>query len=214
VRYEEYQYLYPPRPEHAIPPHMINVYERQGFVAQVKKNGTCSVIAVAPDRSLTCMRRHGPTVPHKLWTPTAASSRMFRRLKGKGWYVFVAELLHSKTPTIKDTNYLFDLLVDDGEYLVGTTFAQRQERLQALMLPLVVSKRPAVMESHYVIDDHLWLARVHTKGLKQLFDSLEKHEDEGIVLKKPNARLDLCFNERANQAWQVKCRKGHKNYGF
>lgn len=251
MRYEHYQYLYPPRPDKAVPADGgrltpdLGTYERKGYVAQVKKNGTCNVIAVSPSkkilalasidlkkpskaarsrssarheqisRELICMPRHGPAHPHKRWSPTPHSSRIFKQIEGEGWFVFAAELLHSKTPLIKDTNYVFDILVDNGEYLVGKTFAERQVRLREIFLTLAVGT-PAEYESHFVIDENLWLAKTHPAGsnFKAMFARLEKSEDEGLVLKNPNAKLELCYRETANRGWQVKCRKEHANYQF
>lgn len=253
LRYEKYLYLYPPRPEKAIPPDGfgsvpdLSTYERMGYSAQIKKNGTCNVIAVAPSKRITtipmvaaielrkpvkapsrssirheqitrqliCMPRHGPAHPHRGWSPNANAGHIFKRLPGDDWYVFAAELLHAKTPHIKHTNYVYDILVDNGEYLIGTTFAERQARLYEILLNLAIGN-PADFVSHFVIDENLWLAKSHPAGsdFRSLYKRLEKSEDEGLVLKNPNARLELCYREQANRDWQVKCRKEHKNFSF
>ncbi|CAM6055322.1 unnamed protein product [Sphagnum tenellum] len=83
-------------------------------------NGTASVLAISPDRQIVAMNRHREE--HKLWTPTAANIADFAKLPGKGWYVFVAELMHSKVPGIKNVNYVHDILVADGKHLTGETF--------------------------------------------------------------------------------------------
>lgn len=209
MRFDTYTYLWPPRPEKAAPKMMLNFYAKQGFIGQIKKNGTCNVLAVSPERKLVCMNRHNET--HKLWTPTAESSAAFKTLPGKGWYVFVAELLHSKvTNGPRDTNYVHDILVADGEYLVGQTLAERQQRLRDLFL----KGGEAETHSHHVVDNHTWIAKNHTQGFGKLFDSLTLDEDEGLVLKNPKAPLTLCARQSANADWQVKVRRPHKNYGF
>lgn len=113
-----YGFMYPPRPEKAIPPELIAYYQSEGFIAQVKKNGTCTVIAVAPDHSLNIWTRHGER--HKAWKPDpeSPSLRAFKKLP-KRWFVFVGELLHSKGVGIKDTLYLFDILVDGKSLMSG-----------------------------------------------------------------------------------------------
>ncbi|RYF04688.1 MAG: hypothetical protein EOO77_29310, partial [Oxalobacteraceae bacterium] len=63
--YEKFSYLYPPRPEKAVPRALLGYYEKRGWVAQAKKNGTCNVIAVSPEGKLHCMSRHNDQ--HKLW---------------------------------------------------------------------------------------------------------------------------------------------------
>jgi hypothetical protein len=47
-----------------------------------------------------------------------------------------------------------------------------------------------------------------------MFNAIKNDEDEGLVLKNPKALLNVCHKISANAAWQVKCRKGHKNFGF
>ena len=127
MKYSKYTYLYPPRPEKAIPPGLLAAYEDKGWVGQYKKNGTCNVTFVSPEKEITVMTRHD--AKHKAWAPTEASNKFFKELPGDGWYVFVSELLHSKTPTIKDTHYIFDILVYDGEHLSGMSFINRMDIL-------------------------------------------------------------------------------------
>lgn len=212
MQYDKFTYLFPPRPEKKIPKELFGYYEKKGWVAQAKKNGTCNIIAVSPDKRLVCMNRHEED--HKQWEPTKASSAVFQSLPGKGWYVIVAELLHSKIALtdggVRDTNFINDILVDDGAYLVGETFAQRQERIRALFL------RDGQEEtaSHVVVDRNTWVAKPRLTNFRQFFDSLDKPEDEGIVIKDPNSVLAVCSREKSNVNWSVKSRRQHKNYGF
>lgn len=209
MRYESYAYLYPPRPEKAIPPNLFTYYQRKGWVAQAKKNGTCNVIAVSPTKELICMNRHRED--QKLWAPSPASAAAFKALPGNGWYVLITELLHSKVSGgVRDTNYINDILVDDGSYLVGESFAARQDRLRTLLVRDDLSET----ESHWVVDDNTWLAKNHVGKFQQFFDSLDKPEDEGIVLKDPKATLLVCSREKSNVGWSVKSRRTHKNFGF
>lgn len=208
MQYASYTYLWPPRPETAIPRSALSFYEKRGWVAQAKKNGTCNVLAVSPEKKIVAMNRHAQ--PHKLWSPTAASSAAFADLPGKGWYVFVAELLHSKVEGLRDTNFINDILVADGTYLVGMTFIERQ----SLLAKLFLKGGEAETESHYVINDNTWLAKNRINDFDAFFASLDKPEDEGIVLKNPNAPLALCLKAASNSTWQVKSRRQHKNYSF
>lgn len=210
MRYESYAFLWMPRPERAIPPDMLGYYEQKGMDAQLKKNGTGTILNVTPERKLKVMRREN--TEHKLWSPSEHTIAPFLNLPGTGWYVFVAELLHSKVKGLRDINYINDLLVRDGEYLVGTTFADRQKMLTELFPDVVPS-----MDGNYdVIDEHTWLARTYQPGAnyRKLFDNLTRPDDEGLVLKDPKAKLALCLRENSNSAWQRKCRKPHANYGF
>lgn len=204
--YAEFRYLWPPRPEKAVPSKLLGFYETRGFVAQVKLNGTCNVIAVNPSRELVCMNRHNQ--PHKAWQPTANSKKAFAALPGKGWYVFVAELMHSKVPGIRDINCINDILVGDGRHLVGRSFADRQKLLSELFTISPVDDRFGV------VDDHTWVAKGHSTGFSKLYTKFDAPEDEGLVLKQAAAPLAWCTRAASNAGWQIKCRRAAKNYSF
>lgn len=208
MRYDNYAYLWPPRPDDAIPSAMLPMMEKRGFVAQVKKNGTCNVLAVTPDKGIIAKSRHKED--HKLWRPDLNKLTAVRSLKGKGWYVFVAELLHSKVPGLRDINYIHDVLVLDGDYLVGVSQEERHARLCKLF---GVDKLEETY-SHWIVDDYTWIAKQFTSGFKPLYDSLTAKEDEGLVLKDPKARLAICAKQNSNNKGMLKSRKGHKNYSF
>lgn len=209
MKFNDYRYLYPPRPDNAIPSHMMTMYEDRGFVAQVKKNGTCNVIAVSPSKTIHAMNRHFES--HKLWSPTVVSSAPFQNLPVKGWCVFVAELMHSKvTSGRRDTNYINDVLVYDGDYLVGTTYAERIDMLKDMFSPQITDEDYC----EYKIGDNASIAKCFSGKFNELFDSLDNPEDEGLVLKNPKASLAMCSKAASNSGWMVKCRRPHKNFTF
>ena len=130
-----------------------------------------------------------------------------------GWYVFTAELLHSKVPGLRNINYIHDILVTDSEHLTGTTFAERQALLSRLFPDAVEH----VSGGYRVINPNTWLANNHTANFATMFKTISEKrnpEDEGLVLKNPTARLAFCLTATSNSAWQAKCRIPHKNYAF
>lgn len=202
MKYTSYRYLYPPRPETKIAPDMLVAYERKGWVAQVKKNGTCTVIFAKGD-TVIFKTRHD--TDHKMWSPKAVHVAPFKN-DGSQWDVYVAELLHSKTKDTKDTLYVFDIIVRRGEHLTGTTFAERQKTLQAMF----TGEREF---GHLRVNSGVTVATSFTTEFGRTWNSLSD-EDEGLVLKDPNGKLSLCLKAGANGTWQVKCRKSTKNYSF
>ena len=206
--FDAYEYLWPPRPERSIPTNLLAMYQKRGWIAQAKMNGTCNVLAVSPTKEIVAMNRHKET--HKLWTPTAASSAAFKALPGKGWYVFVTELLHSKVQGLRDINYIHDVLVANGDYLVGKTMVERQDILSKLFL----TDKNEEENTHHVINKNTWLVKNRLANFGAFYESLDKPEHEGLVLKNPNAPLAYCFKQSSNADWSVKCRKQHKNYSF
>jgi hypothetical protein len=203
--YKDYSYLWPPRPSNAIPEPLLGFYEKRGFVAQVKKNGTCTVI-FAKGNQVIYKTRHKDD--HKMWSPTPEHNRFFQG--SQNWEVYVAELLHSKTPHIKNQLYIFDKIVHNGVHLVGTTFEDRQDILHGQF-------HDGVDEGFQTrVHDNVGIANCYRGDFAKLFAEIETHgvEDEGLVLKNPKATLRACMKQGANDAWQVKCRRPHKNYGF
>ena len=204
----QYQYLWPPRPRKQIPLNLLTYYEQQGWIAQLKKNGTCTVLYLTPDKKVIAKTRH--KTDHKLWTPGQELTDQLALLPGKDWYVFVGELLHSKTKEIKDTLYLFDLLVDEGLYLAGHTLTNRLRRLHSLF----PRRAKSIRSGHYVVSPKLWVAETIKSNFEKVFLSLSAPEDEGLVLKDPQAKLNWCVSQHANCATQVKCRRAAKTAGY
>ena len=200
--YTDYRYLWPPRPETKIAKPMLGFYQSRGYVAQKKKNGTCTVVFARGDQVIFKTRHNDD---HKLWTPQADHIKFFAG--SKGWNVFVGELLHSKvTGGPKHELYLFDQLVHEGQSLTGTTFEARQANLR--------SRYPGTDEGDQIrVAPRVTLAQNFCSGFAKLF-SLLKKEDEGLVLKDPKAVLKACLKADSNRAWQVKCRISNANYSF
>ncbi len=206
--YTEAKFLYPPRPVHKILPGLLDYYENRGWWGQIKKNGTCSILGVGPAGEIYTQGRHGED--HKLWKPTDSSLRPFKNTANGKWRVFVVEVMDAKTPGIRDTIYVHDIIVNNGKTLVGTTFAERQKLLRKIF-----ANRTKGGLGYEKVTDKVWLAILIKGGFQAIFDSItDPKVDEGLVLKDPNGKLKPMWREGANSGWQVKCRKATKNYGF
>jgi hypothetical protein len=208
MNYDAYQYRWPPRPTNAAPVGLIGFYQRRGWVPQIKKNGTCTVIFARGDEVIFKTRHNDD---HKAWVPQPQHSAFFSgRAK---WNVYVAELLHSKGPQLKNHLYLFDLLVSDGVELVGATLLERQrillDRFPTPTADIVGSR--AGLGARMITQDvsHATLIENPTGAWTSL-GAL----DEGLVFKNPNAKLAPCITPTANGGWQIKIRRPHTNYSF
>lgn len=186
-------FLFPPRPEKAIPPTLIKSFEGRGWIAQLKLNGVCSLAFVDAAGNVTFKTRHNEA--HKAWTPTREAIDFFAGFKDS---VFVFELLHSKGGGIRDTIYIFDVLKYLGRDLVGTSL---QDRL-------------TIIQAFTPFSPNITVAKTYGRDLTGLFGSLRDPLHEGIVLKDPKAVLRNCYRDSLNANWQVKCRVATKNYGF
>jgi hypothetical protein len=210
MKYTKYEPLFPPRPDAAIPPQMLMFYEKKKWVAQYKKNGTNCVIWITPQKKIIIKSRHGEN--HKAWAMTPyLEKELIRLFPEKKWFVLCSELMHSKTPTIKDTIYIHDMLVWKSKFLLSSTFMERQLLLDARL------KTNVETQTHYVCDEQgkVWYAKRFEKGFNALFMAIKEPKiDEGLVLKDPNGKLRRCFTPKDNSSWQVKCRHEHKHYNF
>lgn len=186
-------FLWPPRPERAIEPALIPYYASKGWIAQLKKNGTCTVISVDVHGNVDFKTRHNEA--HKAWAPPIEIVNYFSHFPDS---VFVGELLHNKHASVKNTLYLFDLLRYNGVDFIGETLEYRLG-----ILDMVVPLMPNIQ-----------MVKNYSGDLTKLYDSISDPIDEGIVLKDPKAKLKSCLREGANSGWQVKCRKSTKNFGF
>lgn len=207
MEYNDFAYLWPPRPENKVPEGLLDSGIYGKWIAQIKKNGTCTVI-FTNGREVYFKTRHGDdnNGDHKMWTPKPEHVKFFQGESFK-WNVYVAELLHSKTPHIKDQLYIFDKIVHEGVQLVGSRFVDRQETLQ--------NQWTGDDEPHFTrVDKNVVVAKNFVGGQRKLFASLENPEDEGLVLKNPKGVLSPCFRPHANDGWMIKVRKPHMNYGF
>jgi hypothetical protein len=184
---------FPPRPHNAISPDLIDFYEGRGWIAQLKKNGTCSTARVSSDGSVEFWTRHGDK--HKAWQPHGDVIQYFSNFPDS---YFAFELLHSKGPTVKDTAYVFDVTRYCGRDMYDCQLAERLDTLRRVV-PLT---------------SRVILAETYAVGLRALYASLDDPLDEGLVLKNPASKLRPGIRDGLNSTWQVKCRKPTKNYPF
>ncbi len=197
--YSKFSYLYPPRPENVIDKSRLNSFN-SNYVAQLKMNGTCSIVMVKPStQELICMNRHKEV--HKAWIPDNNKMKWFLNLSGDGWYVFVTELLNNKVKGYKDINYIHDMLVYNGNYLVNKPQYERMKRLN----DLVDNKIDKGL--YYTIDQYTWLTKEFSSDFLGIFNSLKEDIQEGLVIKNKNTKLKLCLKSNSNNSDMFKCRR-------
>jgi len=224
--------MYPPRPKLSIPPSKVGDYEEKGFVAQLKYNGTRTLVEMGPGSEIKLWTRHRE--PHKAYELSEALRADLLAIYQTGdtnkTLVFDAELMHSKTKGLKDTLILFDLLVCDSEYYIGMPMLGRYSMLNDILGEpdeweeetgrkiaakcrlFEYNEKDEVTERYL---DRVWVAETFYHNFADVYQSrIDMDEIEGLVLKNPRAPLDRGFSEANNQDWLIRCRKPSKNYGF
>ena len=128
----EKQYIYPPRPaKAAIPFEASEVYSRYGWKAQLKFSDKRCVICI--DKSgVELFTRHDSI--HS-YTPPPHFIEEIRYIAEsvlgleKDWSLLDGGLLDGKNKLFSDTLVIWDILVREGEWLLGSTYGERYEWL-------------------------------------------------------------------------------------
>jgi ATP-dependent DNA ligase len=207
--------MYPPRPDGSTHPDTLSQYP--GWWGQRKFNGTRTLVFFHEDGTIALWNRHKEQ--HRAFQMGNAMRDSLDDLKRKckkgKIYVFDGELMHSKTKNLKNRIILWDILVYESEYMIGSTYEERYNLLCKLL------KNPSKHETitgkslALEINNNIWLAEVFKEDLLARFkEALSSDEIEGLVLKNPSGKLDFGIKESNNGSWQIRVRKPNKNYEF
>ena len=217
IPYKEFRPIFPPHPAAKWKPEDLGAVS--GYVAQYKYDDWRALTFIFPDGDIQFYGRNRARLAR--YRPPAGMIQALRSLKyerGK-FQVLDGGLLHYKTERVKDTLVLWDVLVHNGEYLIGTTFAQRYRILEEMTgqpkhwihLTAGELRIPVALQ----IAKYLWLAPVFTSNFVELYrNASQLPEVEGLVLKNPNAPLERALQRDGNAAWMLRARKPEIHYRF
>lgn len=207
--YDSMKYIYPPRPSTVAPPSGLKTYERMGFVAQPKMNGSCAVLFL-DGTTARSMGRHNNTFAREI-----ISKENLKTLhRGAGWMVVVGEYMNKSQKNSKGKPFtgfvVFDILVHNGKHLLGTTFLERQKLLDTLF-PLGNSYDDYIDE----VGTSAYRVKNIASNFVESWNRITRTQMyEGFVLKRPDGILENGFREANNTGWQLKIRKPTKNYKY
>jgi ATP-dependent DNA ligase len=219
MKYTEYKYLFPPRPIQTTSPDQLQKFDNGIYIAQPKYNGTCCVAFISKSGEMKIMNRHKGAITSDY------SDIDFKGLhSGDGWMVLCGEFLN-KNKKGEDGNpfnlkfIIWDILVYDGEYLIGKTLIERLNLLEKLFpcsqMLLIKDKLKGFAHLCVTKYDGIFKAPTYTQDFVKLYEEIVDTDlYEGLVLKRKDAKLSFGFNEKNNNEWQIKCRKPTKNYDF
>jgi ATP-dependent DNA ligase len=218
MKYNNFKYLYPPRPEVKIPPSDLDKLDTGQYIAQPKYNGSCCVV-FTNGKELHIYNRHKEPL-----SKYSSKIDFLNLAANNNWYVYAGEYLNkSKLGETglneNDKFIIWDVLVWDNEYLIGQTLLNRLRLLEDIYPceRAVVKKSGLEMYEHLCCTEFtgIYKAPTYINNFKPLYDDVVKTDlYEGLVLKKIDSKLSFGFNTLNNQDWQVKCRKETKIYNF
>lgn len=211
MKYSNYRYIYPPRPKNAIPSSDLNSYDNGTMLAQPKLDGSNCLI-FTDGKTVKMMNRHSQPIT-RFEIPTEEILSLY---KGSGgWTVINGEYMNKSKRdetgnTFNHKFVIFDILVNDGDYLIGKTFDQRVKILDE-MFDTIESEKQYL----YSISANVFRVKTYTERFLDNFERLVRIDMvEGLVMKRKNARLEIGNTELNNVNSQLKSRKPTKNYKY
>lgn len=217
MKYENFKYLYPPRPESKGPSTDLYKYDIGEYIAQPKYNGSCCIV-FTNGTELHVYNRHRQALTKVNFDID------FKGLSKGKWMVITGEYLNKgklgeSLAKEKDKFIIWDILVNEGEYLIGETLEKRIQLLENLY----AGSRTSIGLNTIEIYEHLlttslkgiYKAPSYLNGFLDLYnDIITTDLYEGLVLKKLGSKLTYGLQEKNNTDWQIKFRKETKNYNF
>jgi hypothetical protein len=207
MKYLNYQYIYPPRPKNAVSPGDLDMFDNNSMIAQCKLNGSNATI-YTNGQKIIVMNRHG----QRLTNVKVPDSEILSLYKGKGWVVLNCEYMNksknSENGNIFNHKFcIFDILVYDGNYLIGKTF---QERIN--LLDGFYGKSDNYLTQ---VSENIFKIETFYTSFQEKWEELTKIDMiEGLVLKRKSAKLEVGSTENNNTNSQIKVRKATKNYKY
>jgi len=204
-------FIYPPRPKNIINPIDLSLYDDGSLLSQIKTNGSNCVLSTN-GIDYKVMNRHG----QRLTNFQLTDNEIRDIYRGNGdWLVINGEYLNKNKYDERNQKFnhkliIFDILVYNNEYLVGSTFEQRIQLLDKLYGQVDSEK-----DYLYKISQNVYRVRSYDVGFKSLFDKYTPIDlVEGLVLKRKNSKLEISSGTENNWRGQLKSRKPTKNYKY
>ena len=211
MKYASFRYIYPPRPKNPIPNTELSFWDNGSLIAQPKLNGSNCLIFTNGVKHIAMNRHNGRMTNFQIKDEEIAAL-----YKGTGgWTVLNGEYMNKSKQDENRSLFnhkfvIFDILVDDGDYLVGKTFEERIALLDSMF-----GQEDSEKDYLYGISENVYRVKSYMNGFNMLYDRLTPIDMiEGLVMKRKSARLEMGNTELNNVKSQIKCRKETKNYKY
>jgi ATP-dependent DNA ligase len=211
AKYNNFKYIYPPRPRNAVTPEDLNFWDNGTLIAQPKLNGSNCVIFTNGE-NFFIMNRH----KQRLTNFKIDNLELSKIYRGDGeWMIINGEYMNKSKSDENGKVFnhklvIFDILAYNGEYLVGSTFSERVNLLDNIY-GVVNSEKDYL----FSVTDNIYRVKSYNDNFSNIFNKfIEVDMLEGLVMKRANAKLELGATELNNVKSQIKCRKRCKSYKY
>ena len=146
MRVKPNQYIFPPRAQEAIPISDATLFAELGWIAQLKYNDGRCLVKYKPGGIIELWNRHA-----ERFRTYSAPDWLLQQLEDTGhklglsqndWSLLDGGLLDQKHPAIKDTVVIWDILVLNGQHLLGSTYGDRYNWLLDTLTGGIVHTTP------------------------------------------------------------------------
>lgn len=230
VPYNKFSWFYPPRTGNRSPfkGPVIDAWRTfKDSIAQFKMNGDNCQVVIFPDRKIEMWSRHKVNgIPKPIrgnYRPQKELSDKILAVAPTGDFTILnAELLHWRTPLVKNNLYIFDVLVWKSQWLIGEDYKSRYALISGMPtdgpIPLLCGDRNQLERAAALGSNNLFIAE--NFGCEQwewAWQQARRNDFiEGLFLKRmgPTSRLEGGFSEINNAGWGCRVRKATKNILF
>lgn len=212
-KFNSYSYIFPPRPKNAIPPKDISRWDNNTMLGQPKMNGSNCVL-FTNGVTIQAMNRHGQRLTN-FQLDKSEVLELYKPVTSGNWLVINGEYMNKSKSDENNKVFnhklvLFDILVLNSDYLIGSTFESRISLLDDLYGTTQSEK-----DYLYQFTDNIYRVKSYDNNFQEIFENLIKIDMvEGLVMKRKTAKLELGTTENNNAKSMVKARKPTKSYKF
>jgi len=221
-------FIYPPRPEQCLPRDQTDFLGEMGWLAQLKYNDSHLLVKYS-NSQIELWNRHGQRLNYTCpdWLQEQLQVlRVELGLAENGYHLLDGGLLDSRHRAIKDTIVIWDILVRNGEHLLGSTYQERYNNIaQKAEIPwhfnnhkfgLTWGKSTTpnifIPENwpHQTWSD-LWNLITEVNAPYTIGNPSDPNYKispllEGLVIKNPLGELGMGFTEKNNASWIMRSR--------
>lgn len=215
INTQEDKYIYPPRPESAIPRNGNQIFADLDWIAQFKYNDTRCLIKIKADGRIELWNRHAERIKGYHPPLHLQEQLQYLRERTKGYCLLDGGLLDKKHKAIKNTIVIWDILVIDGQHQLGTTYQERYNIIKQL-----TNGKPYTWQDHtlgqQITEDILIPDNLKAPQWPQAWETIDQINDqyqnqagpliEGLVYKDPTGKLETGFREKNNSKWLCRSR--------